>query len=77
MENLNNKINQGMGIRQAWMEEDDQLKRPQVGYDHTRTISKLWSVLSEEDKEYIQCAQDAITEKSTISWKPNGNTTKK
>jgi len=77
MQNLKDKINQRMDILQAWMEEDYHLKRPQVVYDHTLTISKFWSVLSEEDKEYIQCVQDAITEKSTISWKPNGNTTKK
>ena len=77
MQNLNNKINQRMDILQAWMEEDYHLKRPQVVYDHTLTISKFWSVLSEEDKEYIQCAQDAIETKSNISWKPDGSTKEK
>ena len=66
-----------MDILQAWMEEDYHLKRPQVVYDHTLTISKFWSVLSEEDKEYIQCAQDAIETKSNISWKPDGSTQEK
>jgi len=77
MQDLKNKINTRMDILQAWMEEDYHLKRPHVVYDHTLTISKFWSVLSEEDKEYIQCAQDAIETKSTISWNPNGNTTQK
>jgi hypothetical protein len=53
------------------------MKRPEVVYDHTLTISKFWSVLSEEDKEYIQCAQDAIETKSTISWRPDVSTGKK
>ncbi len=77
MQDLKSKINKRMDILQTWMEEDYHMKRPQVVYDHTLTISKFWSVLSEEDREYIQCAQDAITEKSTISWKHNANTTEK
>jgi hypothetical protein len=77
MQDLKDKINQRMDILQAWMEEDYHIKRPKVVYDHTLTISKFWSVLSEEDREYIQCAQDAIDTKSTISWKHNANTTKK
>lgn len=66
-----------MEILQAWMEVDYHMKNPEKVYDHTLTISKFWSVLSEEDKEYIQCAQSAIDEKSTISWRPNADTTKK
>ena len=34
-------------------------------------------VLSEEDKDYIQCAQDAIETKSTISWRPDADTEEK
>ena len=77
MQNLKDKINQRMDILQSWMEQDYHMKKPEVVYDHTLTISKFWSVLSEEDKEYIQCAQDAIETKSTISWRPNGGTVKK
>ncbi len=74
MQNLKNKINERMDILQNWMEQDYHMKRPEVVYDHTLTISKFWSVLSEEDREYIQCAQDAIETKSDISWRPNVNT---
>ena len=73
MQNLRDKINQRMDILQSWMEQDYHIKKPEAVYDHTLTISKFWSVLSEEDKDYIQCAQDAIETKSVISWRPNGN----
>ena len=74
MQNLKDKINERMDILQDWMEQDYHMKRPEVVYDHTLTISKFWSVLSEEDKEYIQCAQDAIETKSNISWRPDVST---
>jgi|TARA_B100001094_G_scaffold321249_1_gene368670 hypothetical protein len=77
MQDLRIKIEQRMEILQAWMEVDYHMRNPEVVYAHTLTISKFWSVLSEEDKEYIQCAQNAIDEKSTITWRPNGDTTKK
>jgi hypothetical protein len=77
MQDLKDKINKRMDILQDWMEQDYHLKRPKVVYDHTLTISKFWSVLNEEDREYIQCAQDAIETKSTISWKPNVSTEEK
>ena len=66
-----------MDILQNWMEQDYHMKKPDVVYDHTLTISKFWSILSEEDKEYIQCAQDAIETKSTISWRPDVSTKEK
>ena len=74
MQDLRNRINERMDILQNWMEQDYHMKRPEVVYEHTLTISKFWTVLSEEDREYIQCAQDAIETKSDISWRPNGNT---
>jgi len=77
MQNLKNKINERMDILQDWMEQDYHMKRPEVVYDHTLTISKFWSVLSEEDREYIQCAQDAIETKSTTSWRPDVSTKEK
>ena len=77
MQNLKNKINERMDILQDWMEQDYHMKRPEVVYDHTLTISKFWSLLSEEDREYIQCAQDAIETKSTTSWRPDVSTKEK
>jgi hypothetical protein len=77
VQDLRKKIDQRMDILQAWMEEDYHMRNPEGVYAHTLTISKFWPVLSEEDREYIQCAQNAIDEKSTISWRPNADTTKK
>ena len=77
MQDLRKKIEQRMEILQAWMEVDYHLRNPEGVYEHTLTISKFWSPLSEEDREYIQCAQNAIDEKSTISWRPNADTAKK
>jgi hypothetical protein len=69
--NLKDKINERMDILQGWMEQDYHLKRPDVVYQHTLSVSKFWSVLSEEDKDYIQGVQSAIDTKSTISWRKN------
>jgi hypothetical protein len=77
MQYLNKKINDRMDILQDWMEQDYHLKRPDVVYEHTLTVSKFWPVLSEEDKDYIQGVQFAIDTKSNISWRPNGDTTEK
>ncbi len=60
---LQSKITERMDILQEWMEADYHLKKPEVVYEHTLTISKFWSILSEEDREYIQCAQNAIEDK--------------
>ena len=61
---LRKKINERMDILQHWMENDYHLEKPDVVYEHTLTISKFWSALSEEDREYIQCSQDAIESKT-------------
>lgn len=68
--NLNNpiekKIKQRMDILQGWMEENYHLKRPEVVLEHIETISKFWSVLQEEDSDYIQGCRFAID--SQMEW---------
>ena len=61
------KINERMDILQNWMENNYHLKRPEVVKEHIESVSKFWSVLSEEDRDYIQGCQYAIEEK--IEWK--------
>lgn len=63
------KINERMDILQNWMENNYHLKRPEVVKEHIESISKFWSVLSEEDRDYVQGCQYAIEEK--IEWKSN------
>ncbi len=64
MSELKEKINQRMDILQNWMEKNYHLKRPEVVSSHIESVSKFWSVLSEEDRDYIQCSQHAIEEQS-------------
>ena len=52
---------------QEWMESNYHLEHADEVYDHTLSVSKFWSVLSEEDRDYIQATQMACEEK--LEWK--------
>ena len=52
---------------QNWMESNHHLKNKEEVYELTLNISKFWSVLSEEDREYIQAARYAIDK--GIEWR--------
>ena len=56
-----------MDILQGWMEENYHLKRPQVVEEHIQTITKFWSIMSDEDKDYIHGCRYAIEENT--EWK--------
>jgi len=56
-----------MDILQGWMEENYHLKRPEVVEEHIQTITKFWSIMSEEDKDYIHGCRYAIEENT--EWK--------
>ena len=51
---------------QNWMETNYHINNSKEVYELTKNISKFWSILSEEDKDYVQAAQDAIQNK--IKW---------
>ena len=59
---LRQRINIKMNVLQHWMETNYHLVDQKRVLEHTLSISKFWSVLSEEDKDYVQVAQDAIEE---------------
>ena len=61
------KIKQRMDVLQHWMEENYHLKRPEVVEEHIQTITKFWSVMSEEDQDYIEGARYAIENKTDWS----------
>ena len=69
--NLNNplelKIKQRMDILQGWMEDNYHLRRPEVVLEHIQTVSKFWSILQEEDIDYIEGCKFAIKNKN--NWK--------
>ena len=56
-----------MDILQGWMEENYHLRRPEVVEEHIQSVSKFWSVLSDEDKDYIHGCRYAIEEQ--MEWK--------
>jgi len=64
---VRDKIKQRMDILQGWMEENYHLKRPEVVEEHIQSVSKFWSVLSDEDKDYIHGCRYAIEEQ--MEWK--------
>lgn len=60
---LRQRIKLKMDLLQHWMETNYHLIDPDRVMEHVLGISKIWSVLSEEDRDYVQCAQDAIEER--------------
>lgn len=57
---IREKINFRLDELQSIMESNAHLTNPQQAIDLTHRISPFWAILSEEDREYVQCAQDAI-----------------
>jgi hypothetical protein len=64
---LQQKIKQRMDQLQEWMESNHHLENPDDVLDLIQSVSKFWSVLQEEDRDYIHGAQYAIEEK--MEWK--------
>lgn len=60
METLREKLNSRLDSLQEKLESNYHLENPAEVMALTLDISKCWSVLSEEDREYVQCAQHAI-----------------
>ena len=52
---------------QQCMEGQAHIERPAYVKDVIATVSKFWSVLSEEDRDYVQAAIFALEEKT--QWK--------
>ena len=59
---LKEKIQVRLDQLEMLMYENYHLKNPNEVYNQTLHISKFWSILSEEDKDFLQAAQDSITE---------------
>lgn len=66
MHDLKEKINDFMNTLQKNMENGDHINKQYAVQEVINNVSKFWSILSEEDREYIQAAQQAIDE--SISW---------
>ena len=60
---MREKIKERMDVLQKMMESNIHLDDAERVTRQIQTISKFWSVLSEEDRDYIQGCQYAIEEK--------------
>ena len=65
--NLKEKIQVRLDQIEMLMKEDYHLKNPDEVYNQTLNVSKFWSILSEEDRDFIQGCQSSIEE--GWSWK--------
>lgn len=57
---VQDKIKSRMDHLQQLMEGNNHLERPEYVLDVVESVSKFWSALDEDDKEYIQIASDCI-----------------
>jgi hypothetical protein len=57
---LREKIEQRMISLAHWLESGYHLKNPEEVENLIDSVSKFWSVLNEDDKEYIQAARYAL-----------------
>lgn len=67
MSDLKNKINKRLDDLEMLMGNQKHLSSPDMVLEHIESITKFWSVLKEEDKDYIECAKFALETKS--EWK--------
>ena len=59
---IRQKVTARIDELQRIMESNHHLTDPENAISLTYRISPFWAILSEEDREYVQCAQDAIEE---------------
>ena len=53
-----------MDTLQEYMESNFHLENPEIVSMHIQSVSKFWSVLSEEDRDYIHACQYAVEEQA-------------
>ena len=57
---LREKINHRLDTLQEMLENNEHIDKPLAATVLVNRISPFWSILSEEDRDYVQCAQHAI-----------------
>ncbi len=67
MSNLKNKINNRLDNLEQLMGNQKHLSNPELVLECIDSVTKFWSVLSDEDKDYIECANFALEKK--LEWK--------
>ena len=64
---IKEKINERLDVLQSKLKNGNHLDNPSEIEELIESISKFWSVLEDEDREYIQAARYAIDNK--MDWK--------
>ena len=67
MSDLRTKINLRLDELEDMMNNNQHLTEPELVSEKADSIGKFWSVLSEEDKDYVDGVRWAIEEK--VVWK--------
>lgn len=67
MSDLKLRISNKMDHLQTLMESNAHIDRPEYVGDVIDWISKFWTALSDEDKDYIHCSKHALEEQ--LEWK--------
>jgi hypothetical protein len=62
---LRARVRERLDFLQKMLENNDHINNQREALEMVSSISKFWSVLSEEDRDYIQTAQHAIDEQQT------------
>lgn len=62
MRELLDKINDRMDLVESYMEANIHLADPNTVLEAIESVSKFWSVLSDEDRDYLHVARDAVDE---------------
>ena len=63
---INVRIVERLDLLQKMLENNDHINNQSDTLELIASISKFWSILSEEDRDYIQAASQAVNEK--IPW---------
>jgi hypothetical protein len=66
---LTEKITQRMDALQTMMENNEHLSNPEKVKIQISSVSKFWSALDDEDRDYIHGATHALEDK--IEWRVN------
>jgi len=61
---IRQKVTARIDELQSMLEANEHLNNPDKAMGLTHRISPFWSILSEEDREYVQCAQHAIEDQT-------------
>jgi hypothetical protein len=66
MSDLETRIQERLDKLEKLMKENKHIGHAEAAMDYTTDITKFWSVLSEEDRDFLQGVQHAIEEQ--IRW---------